>query len=119
MAESLAKHYAREYQLDTIGLRANLVYGPGRVRGLGEYKTWSRDLFECAVRGEPVVVPYGDQPLDWIYVVDVVRAIERALDVDRPAHQIFNVLGDRRPVRDAVAEVRRRVPGARIEVTPG
>ena len=50
MGESLARHYFRQFGLDVIGLRANLVYGPGRVRGLGEFKIWSRDLFEDAVQ---------------------------------------------------------------------
>ena len=35
MSEALSQHYADAFGLDVIGVRANLVYGPGRVRGLG------------------------------------------------------------------------------------
>lgn len=119
MAEALAEQYAAQFDLDVIGVRANLVYGPGRLRGLGEFKIWSRDMFESALERRQITVPYGDQTLDWIYVADVVRAIECALTADTPAHRVFNVLGDRRPVRDAVAVVRRLVPGARLELGAG
>jgi len=119
MAEALARHYTMNFGLDVIGLRANLVYGPGRVRGLGEFKIWSRDLFENAARGEPVTVPFGDQQLDWIYVADYARALESALEVAPPPHRVFNILGERRAVREAVAAVRRFVPDAHITLEPG
>lgn len=119
MAEALARQYVQQFGMEVVGIRANLVYGPGRVRGLGEFKIWSRDLFEKAARREPVVVPYGDQPLDWVYVTDVVRVLEQLLSCPVPDHQMFNVLGERRPVRDAVEAVRALVPDAPIEVEPG
>ncbi len=119
MAESLARHYFKQFGLDVIGLRANLVYGPGRVRGLGEFKIWSRDLFENAVYNQPVRVPYGDQLLDWLYVNDFARAIDLALQVQSPAHRLFNISGDWRPVRDAVRAVQASFSQAPIELESG
>jgi UDP-glucose 4-epimerase len=119
MSEALAQHYAEAFGLDVIGVRANLVYGPGRVRGLGEFKIWSRDLFESAVRGIPVVVPFGDQLLDWIYVTDYVRGFELALEATTPNHKVFNILGEWRSVRDAAAAVQEISPDVTLTVEDG
>ena len=65
------------------------------------------------------MVPFGDQPLDWIYVTDYARGFELALEATTPDHKVFNILGEWRPVRDAVAAVRELSPDATIEVEDG
>jgi UDP-glucose 4-epimerase len=119
MAEALACHYATVEGLSTLGFRANLVYGPGRERGLGNFKIWSRDMFFAAEQGDVLSVPAADQALDWIYVADVVRAIELMLAVRNIESLIFNVLGERRTVRDAVSVLRKHCPDARLKLQDG
>ncbi|HZQ09618.1 MAG TPA: NAD(P)-dependent oxidoreductase [Anaerolineae bacterium] len=119
MAESLSRHYANQFGLSVVALRANLVYGPGRVRGLGEFKIWSRDLFEGAARGEPVTVPCGDQCLDWIYVTDFARALQLACAVATLTHSIFNISGEWSPVRQAVESVQHEIPNAPLKLESG
>lgn len=105
--------------LDLVGLRFNLVYGPGRLRGVDIFKLWTRDMFEAAATGQPLKIPSADQFVDWIFVADVVKALELALRVERLPHRIYNVLGERRPIRDAVTYIKEVVVDADLTAEPG
>jgi nucleoside-diphosphate-sugar epimerase len=95
-----------------IGLRFGWVVGPGRDRG------WRPllDVIEAAARGEPTVrYPDYPGPLDWTWIGDaaavIVRAVTRPV---QPGHHVLNVAGDKRPVADAIAHLRRHCPATRF-----
>ena len=83
-AEYYLAYYARVQGLDTVALRLGNVYGP-RQDPHGEAGVVA--IF-CGriVAGEPLtIVGSGEQTRDYIYVGDVVRAIQLAAEHDLPA----------------------------------
>jgi UDP-glucose 4-epimerase len=96
-------------------LRFGWIYGRGRTRG------WraGQEVIERFARGDPVV-PYPDfpQPIDWTYIDDAGEVLVRAAERPLPSLAAFNVLGDRRSMREAVDYLSQRFPGARAEPMP-
>jgi nucleoside-diphosphate-sugar epimerase len=96
----------------SLALRFGWVYGPGRERG------WrvAQEMIERFARGDRrVVVPDSPEPIDWTYVDDAAEVLLRALAAPLPRFAAFNVVGDRRTMRDAVAHLQLRHPGVQVE----
>ncbi len=90
-----------------LGLRFGYVYGPGRVRGWREVQ----NLVDRVAAGERHL-EYPDFPdaLDWTWVDDAARVLLAAIERPLPRNAVVNVVGDKRPVRDAIAHLQRRFP---------
>jgi UDP-glucose 4-epimerase len=117
--EFLGHHYFERFGVDNIGLRFTVVYGAGRLRGEWAYQL-NRELVEKPALGLPGRVPGADALVDWQYVEDAAQAVVLALYHNGPTRtRVFNTRGDRRTVREAVECVRRLMPAADIEATPG
>jgi UDP-glucose 4-epimerase len=96
----------------SLALRFGWVYGPGRKRG------WriAQETVERFARGDRhVVVPDFSGSIDWTYVDDAAEVLLRALAAPLPRFAVFNVVGDRRTMRDAVAHLQFRYPGVTVE----
>jgi UDP-glucose 4-epimerase len=96
-------------------LRFGWIYGRGRTRG------WraGQEVIERFARGDHVVrYPDFPQPIDWTYIDDAGEVLLRAAERPLPAFAAFNVLGDRRTMRDAVGYLSRRFPSVRAEPVP-
>jgi UDP-glucose 4-epimerase len=115
--ETLADHYHHAYGLETIGLRFPVMTGAGQPTSLvGKLRT---ALVEKPVAGEPSLVPFADDIPNWLWIGDAARAIALAtMSSSAPAGN-YNVGGDVRSLRDAIAIVQKLVPGASIEAEPG
>lgn len=129
--EALVRHYRRELGLDALSLRFGSTYGLGRA-WRGSYAsgilTPPRAVHymarvENAVRGEVIAMPRDDTLADWTYAADAAQAAWLALTAERPAHDLYNVSGDRLPVGQFTAALREALPEADIRVdeseTPG
>lgn len=114
--EFLTDHYVARWNVDALGLRLTLVYGPGRVRGASAFVN---DLMIKPALGEPTTVPFGDDIVDWQYVEDVAELFVRCLDLPRTKTTVFNTQFDRRSIREAGAYVQRLIPSAEIGYQPG
>ncbi len=86
LGEYLSRMYWEVYGLDVLVLRLFNVYGYGQS---GEYAGVITKFIERVLRGEPPII-FGDglQTRDFIHVVDVCRAIEKALKYGRG----FNII---------------------------
>ena len=96
----------------SLALRFGWVYGPGRERG------WrvAQEVIERFARGDrDVVVPDFSGPIDWTYVDDAAEVLLRALAAPLTRFSVFNVVGDRRTMRDAIAHLQLRYPGVQVE----
>jgi UDP-glucose 4-epimerase len=96
----------------SLALRFGWVYGPGRERG------WrvAQQVIERFARGDRhVVVPDFPGPIDWTYVDDAAGVLLRALAAPLTRFAVFNVVGDRRTMRDAIAHLQLRHPGVQVE----
>ncbi len=114
--EFLAGHYNRTWGLDTLGLRLTLVYGPGRVRGATAFVN---ELLLKPPVGQPAVVPYGDDVVDWEYVEDVASLMVKCLHVERTKTAVFNTQFDPRRIKEAGSFVQSLFPEASITYLPG
>ncbi|QRM53251.1 NAD(P)-dependent oxidoreductase [Sinorhizobium sp. BG8] len=94
-----------------IGLRYGYVYGPGRARGWREMQ----EMVEAAHRGDTeIVFPDYPDPVDWTWVEDATDVTVRMLDAEIAGSRVFNVVGDKRRMRDAAQLLAARYPAARL-----
>ena len=113
--EFMTNHYTQKWNLNTLGLRFTLVYGPGRVRGATAF---INALTEPAL-GKKAVVPFGDDIVDWQYAEDIAALCIKCAQVDSTATKIFNTRFDVRSIREAGDFVKTLIPEAQIEYQPG
>lgn len=113
--ELLAEALAEADGLDLVGLRFGWVYGAGRARGWNDVQR----VIEGFATGVPEVrYPAYEDPMDWTYIDDAVRAVLAALDTPRQPSVVLAVSGDRRPIGDAIAHLLARCPGTRAVPVP-
>lgn len=96
-AEHFMQYYGKDFGMDCIVLRLTGVHGYGALMGFlkkdGSYtRTASEWFIEHAVKGEPIEV-WGDIGVkrDHVYIKDVVRAFEAAIDAPAGVKGIYNV----------------------------
>lgn len=115
--EHMACHYFENMGVDNIGLRFPIVYGPGRLRGVGAFGSM---MIESAALGQSYTVPYaGDTMLNWLHVDDASQSIFLASTVKGTETRVFNVSGDVRSVKDAIRCVQHIVPKAKLYLGEG
>jgi nucleoside-diphosphate-sugar epimerase len=116
LGEYFVNYYHKEYSLNAIGLRFTAVYGVGRERGRSSFST---EMIRRAVAGEPYVVPFADDSIDWQYVEDVSRCILASAATSDLKTRVFNTRGDYRPVKDGVSFLKKLAPEAKLSLEPG
>ena len=92
-ADQYIRDYARIYGLRTVVFRQSCIYGP-RQYGV-EDQGWIAWFTIASLLGKPVTI-YGDgkQVRDVLYVDDLARAFERAIEkIDEVRSQVFNIGG--------------------------
>jgi len=110
--EFTSQFYSERYNLDLIGLRPTMVYGPGRVRG---GTAFSSLLIENPARGKTIHIPFSaDQECNWIYVKDTADAFVTACFAKKPKHIIFNLGGETHTLGEAANYVKEIIPDANI-----
>ena len=106
--EGTARVYWAENGVSSIGLRPMTVYGPGRDQGMTSSPT---KAIVAAVLGRPATIGFSGRTL-FQYADDVARTLVQASRSDlRGAHQ-YNLGGSLVDLRDFVAEIDARIPGA-------
>jgi nucleoside-diphosphate-sugar epimerase len=109
--EGSARAYWREHGVGSIGLRPFVVYGPGRETGVSAGPSLA---CRAAARGEAFTIGYtGASGL--VHVDDVAHAFERALLAPVEDAKVYNLVGEPATVDEVIAEIRRQVPGARLD----
>lgn len=114
--EEMGKHYREAYGVNNIALRYGSVYGPGRSRG---FTAFIVDLIEKPALGKAVTIELGDELVNWLYVTDAVEATMSALSRRNLSHNVYNITGSVKTVRDVVAYVKRLLPKTKINLKPG
>lgn len=110
-AEGSARAYWHDCQIASIGFRPLVVYGPGRETGVSAGPSLA---CRAAARGETYTLGYtGTAGL--IYVDDVAEAFERALLTPVQGACVYTLVGETATVDEVMAEIRRQVPGARLQ----
>lgn len=118
--KAYGEHLARAFAADNpgltlIGLRFGSVYGPGRARGWRAIQT----LVEQAASGAgELAFPDFPEPIDWTWIDDAAEVAARAATAALYGHHVFNVVGDKRLMREAAAHLATRFPGLRLAPQP-
>ena len=109
--EGSARAYWHDRRIASIGFRPFVVYGPGRETGVSAGPSLA---CRAAARGEACTLGYtGAAGL--IYVDDVAQAFEQALLTPVQGASVYNLIGQTATVDEVMAEIRRQVPGARLQ----
>jgi UDP-glucuronate 4-epimerase len=110
--EGMARIYAADRGVPSVGLRPYVVYGPGRDQGMTSGPTVA---MQAAAQGRPFAIGYtGTAQYD--YAPDVARAFLLAASTPAAGASVYNVPGASVPVEEVVAAIRRVVPDAEITV---
>lgn len=115
--EFLASHYRKQWNLDIIGLRLTIVYGPGRLRGATAFV--NQMIEQVALGKEEVVVKFADDVIDWQYVEDVARLFTKCLYVEKTKSTVFNTKFDLRSVREGAIYLNKLFPTVKFTYEPG
>jgi UDP-glucose 4-epimerase len=104
-----ALHYAHP-DSRLIGLRFGWIYGEGRARGWNEVM---KVVSGFALERDEVRYPEFDHALDWTHIDDAAAAVVACLERAPRGVNLYDVVGDRRRVSEAVDHLRRRFPETR------
>lgn len=111
--EGIARVYAQDWGVSSIGLRPHTVYGPGRDQGLTAAPTLA---MLAAAAGRPYRIPFSGALL-FQYAGEVAEIFTRCC-VDRAPEpgrsDVFDIACARVTVEEIVAAIRRVVPSAEI-----
>ena len=110
-AEGIARSYLADHGITSVGLRPFVVYGPGREVGLSSGPSLA---CRAAARGQAYTIPFTGRT-GLVHVDDVVRAFCAALDPARAGAFVLDMPGVVTSIDELIAEIRRQVPGARID----
>ena len=108
--EGMARIYAADNGLPSIGMRPYIVYGPGRDQGMTAGPT---EAMRAAARGEPYAIAFSGRA-QYDYAPDVGRAFVMAARAVRDGAAVYNVPGVPAAVDDVIATIRAVLPDAAI-----
>jgi nucleoside-diphosphate-sugar epimerase len=108
--EGMARIYAADNGLPSIGMRPFIVYGPGRDQGMTAGPT---EAMRAAARGEPYAIAFSGRA-QYDYAPDVGRAFVMAARAVRDGAAVYNVPGVPAAVDDVIATIRGVLPDAAI-----
>lgn len=111
--EQTAKVYWQDWQVPSVGIRPNIVYGVGRDQGMTSKCT---SALLAATLGEAYEVPYAGAT-SWLYAGEAAAAFIAAVSADRRGAPDFDLNGACETVETGMEEVRALVPGADLSVT--
>lgn len=120
-SEQLGINYHAAFGVQFAALRFARICAPGKLTTRHGPMSIDSRMIEDAARGVPTLIPRGgDERDDIVYVRDVARSFAHALEADGLGAGVYNI-GQGRPfaLGDVADAVRRRIPGARIEIGPG
>jgi nucleoside-diphosphate-sugar epimerase len=113
--EGVARIYAQDWGVPSIGLRPHTVYGPGRDQGLTSAPT---KAMLAAAAGRPYVIPFRGA-LNFQYAGEVAEIFIRCAEAKTAPgrSEVFDLQGTPANVEDVAHHIRRVVPLAQIEVS--
>jgi UDP-glucuronate 4-epimerase len=108
--EQLAKVYAEDWGVASVGIRPGVVYGVGRDQGLTSKTTVA---ILAAAAGKPYEVPFTGG-VSWLYTGEVASAFIRAVAQERKGSPVFDMNGVYAPVEEGLAILKKIAPHAQV-----
>ena len=110
--EEISKVYFLDHGLGTVGLRPNVVYGPGRISGETAAIT---QAMQAAAKGEPYELPFSGS-MCFQHVDEVTDIFLRCLDKPADEPIVSDLTTEIETMHDVAAAITSVVPGALISV---
>jgi nucleoside-diphosphate-sugar epimerase len=110
--EMIARTYAEDWEVPSVGIRPGVVYGVGRDQGLTS-KTTVAILAAAAER--PYTVPFSGE-VSALHAGEVASAFIRAVSKQRDGAPVFDLNGRPTTVAEWLDIVRALAPGAQLEI---
>ncbi|WP_395541395.1 NAD-dependent epimerase/dehydratase family protein [Neotabrizicola sp. sgz301269] len=110
--EGLARVFAADHGLNTLGLRPYIVYGPGISSGIAAGPSVA---LAASVRQEPAVIGFSGR-VGLVYVDDVARLLVSGVTRPLSGAHVLTIAGDTQDVADFVTELSRQTGWIGISV---
>jgi nucleoside-diphosphate-sugar epimerase len=110
--EMIARTYAGDWDVPSIGIRPGVVYGVGRDQGLTS-KTTVAILAAAAER--PYTVPFSGA-VSALHAGEIASAFIKAVSTERDAAHVFDLNGRATTVAEWLDIVRALAPGAQLDI---
>ncbi len=107
-SEGVARVFALQGSLNSIGLRPCVIYGPGRDRGLTSATTAA---IRAAVDGEGYTIPFGGR-VELQFAPDAAAAFVAAARTPFAGAAVLNLPGTTVTIEELISEIERAVPEA-------
>jgi nucleoside-diphosphate-sugar epimerase len=115
--ELLGLWYSRKANLEFIGLRFSVVFGPGRTTGISVL--YSSKLIEDAFKYNSIeVVTSLDAKVNYLFISDAVEALVKAATVSQLHSKIYNICGFEHNVMELIDVLYKYFPHLKVKVSP-
>ena len=115
--EHMGRRYVELHGASIVCTRPPVVFGHGRKRSA---VMWAEHFASKPAIGEPVTLPFGPATRDtWIYKDDCAEQLVRLALKPKLAHFAYNNGGQSVTAAELAAIVRKWLPGAQIDFSPG
>jgi len=108
--EAIARVYAKDWQVPSIGIRPGVVYGVGRDQGMTSKTTVA---ILAAALGREYEVPFRGA-VSYLYAGEIASAFVQAVSRDGEGAPVFHCTAAVTTVDEGLDPLRRLVPGARV-----
>ncbi len=113
--EQTAKVYWLDWQVPSVGIRPNIVYGVARDQGVSSKCTVA---LLAAMLGQSYEIPYSGN-VSWLYAGEAAAAFIAAVSRDGEDAPVFDLNGACESVESGIALIKGLVPGADITCSGG
>ncbi len=111
--EQTASVYWQDWQVPSVGLRPNVVYGVARDQGVSAKFTLA---IQAAVLGQPYEITFSG-PLSWLHAGEAAAAFIAAVSRDGDGGHVFDLNGTCDTVENGLKILMMVAPEARITVS--
>jgi nucleoside-diphosphate-sugar epimerase len=110
--EMIARTYAEDWDVPSVGIRPGVVYGVGRDQGLTSKTTVA---ILAAAAEQPYTVPFSGE-VSALHAGEVASAFIKAVSQQRDGAPVFDLNGRPTTVAEWLDIVRALAPGAQLEI---
>lgn len=111
--EHTAQVYWLDWNVPSIGIRPNIVYGVARDQGM---TSGTSAAIAATAKGEPFQIPFGG-PVSWLYAGEAASAFIAAICADGTDAAVFDLNGTCMSVEDGVEILSGIAPDHRVTTT--
>lgn len=111
--EHTAYVYWADWQVPSVGIRPNVVYGLARDQGVSSKNTIA---IQAVARGEAFEMPFTG-PYSWLYAGEAAAAFIAAVSQDQTGAHVFDLNGRCETLEAGLGVLNEIAPGAQIRCT--